>query len=147
MEIREVSTEEDIMICKDIILQFSNNFNAERFLQEVIHMIKKESTHISYLYDIQCEQAVAFITYRHLRTFRRGPLIFIDDLYTTPRCRGRGYAKRLLEHVKQIAHNCEIKTIHLDAGFPVLPPHFLFLNADYDLTRYDTTMMITWNHA
>ncbi|MFP3534439.1 hypothetical protein SB763_34355, partial [Burkholderia sp. SIMBA_042] len=82
MEIRTITTEADIMICKDIILAFRNNLKEENLIEEVIYLIKNESFKIKYLYDDKNHKAAAFIGYRNMRMLRTGPTIYIDDLYT-----------------------------------------------------------------
>lgn len=48
-------------------------------------------------------KAAAFIGYRSLNLLRTGPIIYVDDLFTSPDCRGKGYDGTLLNYVAAIA--------------------------------------------
>ncbi|MEN5058953.1 GNAT family N-acetyltransferase [Sphingobacterium kitahiroshimense] len=143
MEIRTVSTEADLMICKDLILGFSKNISEKNFLKEVKFMIKNDSLNITYVYDTNEHRAVAFVGFRFIRTLRTGLIINIDDLYTDPMYRGRGYGAALLEHVEQEAMACGISTVHLDSGAPLKPAQRLYQNKGFNIVSQHLALEVS----
>lgn len=143
MEIKTITTEVDIMICKDIILAFRNNLKEENLVEEVLYLIKNESFKIKYLYDDKNHKAAAFIGYRNMRMLRTGPTIYIDDLYTDPDYRSQGCGATLLGEVKQEAIETGMKSVHLDSGFALHPAHRLYLNSGYVLACHHFAQLIS----
>ncbi|MEN5058424.1 GNAT family N-acetyltransferase [Sphingobacterium kitahiroshimense] len=133
MEIKTISTANDISVCKDIILAFRTNLKEEGYEQAITHMIKNESLHIDYVYDPEHRKAAAFVGYRYMCMLRTGPIIYIDDLYTDPAYRGKGCGAALLAHVKRKGIEKGMKAVHLDSGFPLHPAHRLYLKSGFDL--------------
>lgn len=146
MEIRTVTREEDLVICKNIILAFSKNVKEENFLKEMINLIRNESLYILYMYDEQCNKVAAFMNYRYMRTLRSGLIISVDDLCTAPGYRGKECGSVLMEYVKKKAIACGINSVHLDSGIPLHLAQCFYLNNGYDLERHHFTMAISWTN-
>ena len=68
-----------------------------------------------------------------MHTLRTGWMIYIDDLYTDPAYRGRGYAGALLDYVDRHAVAEAIPSVHLDSGYMLHDAHRLYLNKNYVL--------------
>ncbi|MBM3631943.1 MAG: GNAT family N-acetyltransferase [Alphaproteobacteria bacterium] len=63
------------------------------------------------------EEVLARIGFRFLTTLAWGKILYIDDLITKEKTRGKGYGKILLDHVIQIARQHWYKEVHLDTGY------------------------------
>ncbi|GAA4312031.1 GNAT family N-acetyltransferase [Mucilaginibacter gynuensis] len=133
MQYRRVQTKADIEFCKEAILAFRTNLNADTVVNEVFEMISKEGFELIYISSDDNKKAIAFTGYRVIRMLRTGPIIYIDDLYTLPEVRGKGYAGALLDHVAEQATKNGINAIHLDSGYALHTAHRLYLNKGYVL--------------
>ena len=102
-------------------------------LEQILKMMGEEQFKLVFIPDPTCTKAVAFIGYRRQMMLRTGPIIYIDDLFTTEASRGLGYARALLEYVKQEAVTTGIASIHLDSGYHLHNAHRLYLNSGYML--------------
>jgi len=133
MECRKVISKADVAFCKDAILQFRPNLDPEGVVEQVFKMISDEGLEIFYIPDEQNARAAAFISFRRINMLRTGPIFYIDDLFTLPEWRGKGYAGALLDEVAKIAPGLGIRSIHLDSGYALHPAHKLYLNKGYFL--------------
>lgn len=133
MECKQATTRVDIEICKDAILEFRPNLEPETVVDQVFQMISSEGFELAFVPNEDHTKATAFIGYRKLNLLRTGPMIYIDDLFTFPEFRGKGYAGALLDHVALQAAGGGIKSIHLDSGYALHTAHRLYLNKGYYL--------------
>lgn len=133
MEIKLVFTAADVAFCKEVILAFRTNLNENGYVNDVLSMIKDQSFKLAYIPNPHNTKAAAFIGYRYMFMLRTGPIIYIDDLYTSPDHRGKGLAAALLDHVFEEAKTNGIQSVHLDSGYTLHPAHRLYLHKGYDL--------------
>lgn len=133
MECKKAATKADIEICKEAILEFRGNLNPKTVVDQVFDMINHEGFQLVFIPNADATKAAAFIGYRKLNLLRTGPMIYVDDLFTSPDFRGLGYAGALLDHVANQAAHEGIKSIHLDSGYALHTAHRLYLNKGYYL--------------
>lgn len=133
MECKKVITRADVDFCKDAILEFRPNVDPKSVVDQVFKMVSDEGFEIFYIADEQNTRAAAFIGFRRINMLRTGPIFYIDDLFTLPEWRGKGYAGALLDEVARIAPDRGILSIHLDSGYTLHPAHRLYLNKGYFL--------------
>ena len=133
MKCRKAITKADVEICKEAILEFRVNLDPKTVVDQVFQMISLEGFELVFIPSADNTRAVAFIGYRKMKMLRTGPIIYIDDLFTLPECRGQGYAGTLLDYVADQAVNEGINTIHLDSGYTLHTAHRLYLNKGYYL--------------
>ena len=134
-EIKVISakTREQVALCKDVLFAFRPNLEDDTYSDKVIKMMEDERFHLVYIPADDQSGAAAFIGYRVMHTLRTGWMIYIDDLYTDPMYRGRGYAGALLDYVDRQAEAKAISSVHLDSGYMLHDAHRLYLNKDYVL--------------
>lgn len=126
-------TREQVAFCKDALFAFRTNLNETTYIDLVMDMIAEESFKLVYIPNDDNTGAAAFTGYRTQHTLRTGWMIYIDDLYTDPGYRGRGYAGALLDQVTQEAAAAGIQSVHLDSGYMLHDAHRLYLNKGYVL--------------
>lgn len=133
MELIVANTREQIKICKEELFAFRPNLQEETYIESIMRMIKDESFRMVYIPNEDNTKAAAFVGYRIQHTLRTGWMIYIDDLYTDPAFRGKGYAGALLDYVDQEAAKANIQSVHLDSGYTLHDAHRLYLNKGYVL--------------
>lgn len=133
MNFIEVKTEEQIAFCKEVLFEFREKLNEATYIGLIKNMIANENFSLVYIPNEDNTKAAGFVGYRVIHTLRTGWMIYIDDLYTNPEHRGKGFAGALLDYVDQIAIEKKIETIHLDSGYMLHDAHRLYLNKTYVL--------------
>jgi GNAT superfamily N-acetyltransferase len=86
--------------------------------------------------------AAAIAGFRIYEMLRTGTMIYIDDLFTSPLEREKGFASALLKHIDDIAVENGIRTVHLDSGHTLHPAHRLYLNKGYVLAAHHFAKII-----
>jgi GNAT superfamily N-acetyltransferase len=133
MELKVAKTLKEVEFCRDVILEFRPNLKEDTYALQVMDMITNEGFKLVYIPNSENTKAIAFIGYRTLLMLRTGKMIYIDDLFTAPECRGMGYAGKLLDHVTKEAQDAGIPSVHLDSGYMLHDAHRLYLNKGYFL--------------
>ncbi|SEJ40042.1 Acetyltransferase (GNAT) family protein [Dyadobacter koreensis] len=141
MKVKIAKTSQEIEFCKEAVLAFRPNVDEENFVSQVSQMMEDGFT-LAYISDDLETKAVAITGYRIINMLRTGPIIYIDDLYTSPECRGKGYAKRLLDFVDDEGKKMGINAVHLDSGYMLHDAHRLYLNQGYHLACNHFAKMI-----
>ena len=126
-------TSQQIAFCKDVLFAFRTNLEEDTYIDNVLRMIEDEKFHLVYIQAEDESKAAAFIGYRVMHTLRTGRMIYIDDLYTDPAYRGRGYAGALLDYIDRQAEAGAISSVHLDSGYILHDAHRLYLNKNFVL--------------
>jgi GNAT superfamily N-acetyltransferase len=142
MNFIEARSSGQVAFCKEVLFAFRPNLNEETYIDQVMKMIHEERFKLVYLPSDDNFKAVAFVGYRVMHTLRTGRMIYIDDLYTDPAYRGRGYAGALLGYVDEQAKAETIPSIHLDSGYMLHDAHRLYLNKKYFLACNHFAKMI-----
>ena len=133
MEIKIAKTKADIEFCRQVILEFRPNLDEKHFIDQILAMIKNEAFELVYIPTEDKTKAAAFIGFRTMQLLRTGSMIYIDDLFTLPEARGKGYAGALLDYVNRQAETAGIASVHLDSGYMLHDAHRLYLNKGYVL--------------
>src|SRR5688572_30293581 len=92
-------TRAQIAFCKDVLFAFRTNLDEATYIDLILKMIADERFTLVYIPANDNTKAAAFIGYRVMHTLRTSWMIYVDDLYTDPANRGKGYASALLDYV------------------------------------------------
>ena len=133
MKFTVAKTKEQIAFCKDILFAFRPNLDESTYIDLIMDMIANEKFSLVYISNDDNTKAAGFVGFRVLHTLRTGWMIYIDDLYTDPEYRGKGYAGALLDYVDQKALETGMLSVHLDSGYMLHDAHRLYLNKKYVL--------------
>ncbi|HKG07968.1 MAG TPA: GNAT family N-acetyltransferase [Pedobacter sp.] len=126
-------TRAQIAFCKEVLFAFRTNLDESTYIDLIMKMIEDERFKLVYIPADDNSKAAAFIGYRVMHMLRTSWMIYVDDLYTGPEYRGRGYAGALLDYVDQKAVAEGIPSVHLDSGYMLHDAHRLYLNKGYVL--------------
>lgn len=132
IQIRTANTAEEIKFCARAILTFRPELKAETLVEQTLNMMK-EGFQLIYIANESHTEAIAILGFRTFEMYRTSRIIYIDDLFTFPEGRGKGYAGALLDHVDMLALKAGIKSVHLDSGFHLYPAHRLYFSKGFVL--------------
>lgn len=133
MDLITVTTREQVAFCKNALFSFRTNLDETTYTDRIMDMIANQAYNLVYIANENNTGAAAFIGYRTMHLLMTGWTIYVDDLYTDPEHRGKGYASALLDHVDDQAAAAGIHFVHLDSGYVLHNAHRLYLNKGYVL--------------
>ena len=112
LEVRELTTDAEIGSAYSLARQLRDRVREETFLSEV----RRQATDGYRLYGGYEEgRLVALAGVRRSHTLSRGEHLFVDDLVTDERARGRGHGRTMLEWLGFQAAGQGIPRIYLDS--------------------------------
>lgn len=88
------------------------------------------------------DEYVSVVGFRHLEHLAFGKYIYIDDLVSLSSVRGKGYARQLLDYVRQLAIDLDYDAVHLDSGPTRTVAHKVYFNAGYTIGGYHFAMKL-----
>jgi GNAT superfamily N-acetyltransferase len=132
IQIHTAKTANNIQFCTKALLTFRPMLKEKELVVQTLRMMA-EGFKLIYIADEQKNEAAAVLGYRDYEMYRTGRIIYVDDLFTFPEHRGKGYAGALLDYVHEQAATSAIASVHLDSGYPLHPAHRLYLNKGYVL--------------
>lgn len=133
MSLIRVTTREQVAFCKDVLFAFRTNLDETTYVDRIMDMIANQAYNLVYIPNENNTSVAAFIGYRTMHMLMTSWTIYVDDLYTDPEHRGKGYAGSLLDHVDDQAAAAGIQFVHLDSGYMLHDAHRLYLNKGYVL--------------
>src|SRR3989442_15106891 len=96
MKLRRAITTAELLKCSEVILELRPHLKG-RNLAAIFKRMQPETFRIIYIEDKG--RAVAFAGYRDLTMFFSGKTLYIDDLCTLPKYRGKGYGGEFVEFI------------------------------------------------
>ena len=141
MDVKLVTSDSDILKCKAAIQALRPSITDDLYL-EVVKLTLADRRQIIYLEDNHIAGSIAVFETGY--NLFRGKYIYIDDLSTTPECRGKGYAGQLLDWILEYAKAQNIEEVHLDSGVSAerTDAHRLYLNKRFQIASLHFTHKI-----
>jgi GNAT superfamily N-acetyltransferase len=68
--------------------------------------------------------------------------LYIDDLITKEKNRGKGHGKALLDHATAIARDNECDEVHLDTGYARHAAHKVYLNQGFQMRSHHLSLKL-----
>jgi GNAT superfamily N-acetyltransferase len=140
MNIKTLKTYDEIALSYDVFLELRPHLQSkESFVAQVMEQYKQ-----GYAIIAICEKGdmVACIGFRFLTTLAWGGILYIDDLITKEKTRGKGYGKILLDHVIQIARKSLCKEVHLDTGYARHAAHKVYLKQGFNFSAHHLALKL-----
>ncbi len=128
MKLRRAITTAELLKCSEVILELRPHLKG-RNLAAIFKRMQPETFRIIYIEDKG--RAVAFAGYRDLTMFFSGKTLYIDDLCTLPKYRGKGYGGKLLDYIIREAKESGYDAVTLDSGHHRNDAHRLYLNKGF----------------
>ncbi|QNK64386.1 GNAT family N-acetyltransferase [Pedobacter sp. PAMC26386] len=128
MEILILKPTDDLSKLWNVLSAFRTNLVIDTYQQELSEMIE-DGFHLIYISDNKV--IAGFAGYRYVHKLFTGKTIYIDDLFTLPQYRGKGYAAALLDYIHKEAEATGMNKVELDSGPTRNDAHRLYLNNRY----------------
>ena len=130
MKIKPLVTAEEISHSFETFIELRPFLkDVQKFLSQVRQQQQEGYQIIAVIVD---EEIVACLGFRIMTMLAWGKILYIDDLITKEKYRGRGYGKNLLEHVIKIAKEADCNQIHLDTGYTRHAAHRIYLAQGFE---------------
>ncbi len=140
MNIKTLKTYDEIVQSFDAFIELRPHLaSKENFVDQVIDQ-QKEGYEIIAIEENG--EFVACIGFRFLATLAWDKILYIDDLITKEKTRGKGYGKILLDHVIQIAREHLCKEVHLDTGYTRHDAHKVYLKQGFEFNCHHLALKL-----
>ncbi len=130
MNIQFAKTTSEIQKCWYVFSLLRPHLQEETFVEKIKQMLS-EGYQMAFIEED--EVAVSAIGFRYLQMLSNGKQIYIDDLTTSDKVRGKGHASALLDFVVNIAISNGYDCISLDSGPSRNTAHRLYLNKGFQI--------------
>lgn len=134
MGIETIETPEQIAACFRTIQELRPNISSPAELVERVQRQMQGGYILAGIRD--GDEYISIAGFRHLEHLAFGKYIYIDDLATLSTVRGKGYARQLLDYIKQLAVDLAYDAVHLDSGPTRTVAHRVYFNAGYTISSY-----------
>jgi GNAT superfamily N-acetyltransferase len=133
MIIKIAKTEAEVQKCWDVFSLLRPHLTEEVFVETVIEMLS-EGYQLAYI-EVDGE-VVSAVGFRYLQMLYNGKQIYIDDLTTSDKVRGKGYGTALLDYVIELAKANNYDCVTLDSGPTRHTAHRLYLNKGFQISSH-----------
>jgi len=133
MEVRLVSSDEDLKKISPVMLQLRTGFDQENLIKQIKEQ-QQGNYHIAYVESDDIVLCVAgFVISCKLAW---GKHIYVDDLVTTEHNRSSGAGKCMIDWLKQHALENGCSQIQLDSGVNRFAAHRFYLREGFNITSH-----------
>lgn len=140
MQAKNLDTAQDIAAAFAAFLELRPALaNVESFVGQVLTQQKQGYQLVAIS---EGDEIVACIGFRVMTMLAWGKFLYIDDLITKQRCRGKGYARFLLDHVTQVAKDRGCDQVHLDTGYARHTAHRVYLNHGFEFGAFHLALKL-----
>lgn len=111
--------------------------DPSRFVAQVNDVQRPQGYRLFAAFDAEDDaDAAAVAGFRAVSSLAWGDALYVDDLSTRERFRGRGHGRALLDAVATEAAQLGCDAVHLDSGHHRHDAHRLYLNAGYRIRSH-----------
>lgn len=133
MTVKIAKTEAEVQKCWYVFSLLRPHLTEEVFVETVIEMLS-EGYQLAY---IEADgEVVSAVGFRYLQMLYNGKQIYIDDLTTSDKVRGKGYGTALLDYVIELAKANNYDCVTLDSGPSRHTAHRLYLNKGFQISSH-----------
>jgi len=130
MQLKNLKTQDEILKAFDVFLELRPSIpDLKSFTEQVLEQRKEGYEMIAV---VENDEVLACVGFRIMTMFAWGKILYIDDLITKEKCRGKGYGKCLLEHAILIAKDNACHQVHLDTGYARHAAHRAYIKQGFE---------------
>jgi len=134
LEIQLVTASEQIARCFPVMHQLRPDLDETSFVVRVLEQQKSQNYHL--IVALSEGRPVAVAGYRYMDNLHLGFHLYVDDLVTDEKERGKGYGQALMRWLEEEARKEGCSSLHLDSGTHRHPAHRLYIRAGMDIVYY-----------
>lgn len=131
MNIKVINNPQEIVQCFDAFLELRPHLSDSTVFTDQVLKQQKEGYQLAAI--LQEDEIVACVGFRMMTMLANGKILYIDDLVTKEKCRGKGYGKALLDYTIQFAKDNLCDQVHLDTGYTRHAAHKVYLNYGFEI--------------
>jgi hypothetical protein len=139
VEIREASTDEEILACYPVIAQLRTHVEQHEFLDRVQD---QQKAGYRLLYIAEGNRVVAVAGYRIANSLAWGRYLYVDDLVTAGMERSSGYGQALMDRLFAVARERKCDSFHVDSGVQRHAAHRFYLRNRLAITSHHFSMTL-----
>lgn len=129
-EIKEASTDEEILGCFNLLKLLRPHLKKEEFVQRIR---EQQGQGYTLIYIADGEELRSVAGYRITNFLASGKTMYVDDLITSPEARGIGFGTHLIKWLMGEAKKKDCEGIHLDTKIERQEAHRLYLNLGFNI--------------
>jgi GNAT superfamily N-acetyltransferase len=131
--VKIADSDEEIASCWEAMSLLRPGLVDINFVAQINAMRKEGYT---LLYISEKGKIVSVAGYRFMTMLYCGHILYLDDLSTLERFRGKGYASLLLKYIFEIAKQSHCCSVHLDSGHLRHDAHRLYLDHGFVMNAH-----------
>lgn len=140
MSILIAKTDQEIQACFPVVHELRPHLNLTDFCEQVKRQ-QKQGYCLAYIKENNEVKCIAGFRFGEFLAW--GKILYIDDLATLTKARGNGYARKMLDWLKEQAHLACCDQIHLDSGYQRYDAHRLYLNYGFQISSHHFALKLT----
>ncbi|CAN5618936.1 GNAT family N-acetyltransferase [soil metagenome] len=137
MEIKNVSSIEEIEAVFPVMNQLRTHLNKENYLEMVGRMQRSDNYRLAAAFD--GEEVCCVAGYRLQELLAYGKVLYVDDLITDETARSRDFGKRMLDWLVEEARKNGCEKLHLDSGVQRYGAHRFYFREGMNISSYHFT--------
>ena len=122
-------TPEEIGTCFEAFSELRPHLKDRDHFTSQVEAQQKEGYTLAAIFDEG--KASACVGFRVMTTLAWGKILYIDDLITRDKWRGKGYGRKLLDYAIEQAKHLGCDQVHLDTGFTRHAAHRVYLSRGF----------------
>lgn len=134
MEIKSLSSEEEIKATFPVMNQLRTHLNEESYLETVRRMRGSDNYRLAAVFDGEEVRCVA--GYRIPEFLAYGKILYVDDLVTDENSRSENYGGRMLDWLSEEARRNGCDQLHLDSGVQRHEAHRFYFREGMKIVNY-----------
>ncbi len=133
IEVTEVKTDREILICFDVMNELRTQLKREDFLQTVRAM-EVDGYRLAFIKDEG--DVVAVAGYRIYSNLFMGKHLYVDDLVTSASARSKGFGELMLNYLREKALAAGCNFYRLDSGTARSQAHKFYFNQGFSISSF-----------
>lgn len=140
MEIRSLSTDEEIKATFPVMSQLRHHLEKREYLATVRRMENSDGYRLAAGFEEKQVRCVA--GYRFMEFLSYGKVLYVDDLVTDEAARSRDFGGQMIEWLSEEARKNECEQLHLDSGVQRHSAHRFYFREDMKIINYHFSKVI-----
>lgn len=134
MEIRQLSTDEEIVLTFPVMSQLRGHLDERQYLSTIRRMEASDGYRIAAGFEEEMVRCVAGYRIREFLAY--GKILYVDDLVTDEAARSRDFGGRMLRWLSEEARKNGCGQLQLDSGVQRHGAHRFYFRENMKITSY-----------